>query len=270
VRRVICTHMHPDHVGLAGWLCEKTGAPLLMSRLEYVTGRMLVADTGRPAPIEGEIFYRAAGWDQAQVARYRDGFGMFGKGVHPLPQSYQRLSEGDDIVIGDDVWRIVVGAGHSPEHVCLWRQSDDVLIAGDQILPRISSNVSVFPTEPGADPLADWLGSLERLRALLPGDALILPGHGEPFRGVTTRIDALLRGHQVSLTRLERALRQPRRAIDVFGSLFARPVEEDALGMATGESLAHLNHLVAQGLARRERDADGVDWWTATQTEKTS
>lgn len=266
IKRVICTHMHPDHIGLAGWLCERSGAPLLMSRLEYVTARMLVIDRG-PAPKEGEIFFRAAGWDEARLQKYRDDFGRFGSAVSPMPQSFTRLSEGDEITIGADVWTIVVGSGHSPEHVCLWRKSDDVFISGDQILPRISSNISVWPTEPEQDPLADWLTSLDRLRELLPETTFVLPAHGEPFYGVTTRIDALIRGHQVSLTRLERVLKTPSRAIDVFGSLFARPIGDGVLSMATGESIAHLNYLAGQGRARCERDADGVDWWTATSRE---
>ena len=268
IRRVIGTHMHPDHIGLAGWLCARFDAPLLMSRLEYVMGRMLIADTGQPAPVEGEVFFRAAGWTEEQLDGYRRDFGRFGQAVAPMPQSFTRISEGDVLRIGGDDWRVVVGSGHSPEHVCLWRQSDNVFLAGDQILPRISSNISVWPTEPLADPLTDWMVSLDKLKALLPADTFVLPGHGEPFRGIGTRVDALKRGHEVSLTRLERALKTPSRAVDVFSTLFARPIGEGVHGMATGESVAHLNYLAGQGRARRERDADGVDWWTATSMEK--
>lgn len=267
ISRVICTHMHPDHVGMAGWLCERSGAPLLMSRLEYVTLRLLISDTGQPAPREGVDFCRAAGWDEARIETYRKEFGRFGRLVSALPQSFQRLSEGDDIAIGDDQWRVVVGNGHSPEHVCLWRQSDGVFISGDQILPRISSNVSVWPTEPLQDPLADWLTSIDRLRVLLPAETFVLPAHGEPFTGVHTRLDALKRGHETGLRRLERTLRTPKRAIDVFSSLFARPIGDGVFGMATGESIAHLNCLKNRDLARCERDADGVDWWVATQPQ---
>lgn len=267
ITRVICTHMHPDHVGMAGWLSERTGAPLLMSRLEYITCRMLISDTGRPAPEEGVDFLRAAGWDETRIEGYRKEFGRFGGAISPMPQSYRRLSDGDDIMIGADAWRIVVGNGHCPEHVCLWRRTDDVFISGDQILPRISSNVSVWPTEPLQDPLADWLTSIDRLRALLPAETFVLPAHGEPFSGVHTRLDALKRGHETGLRRLERSLRTPKRAIDVFSSLFARPIGDGVFGMATGESLAHLNCLENRGLARRDRDADGVDWWVATNPQ---
>ena len=267
VRRVICTHMHPDHIGLAGWLCERTGAPLLMSRLEYVTGRMLAAETGDPAPDSGADYYRAAGWSDEQIAGWRDGYGGFGRGVTPMPRSYLRLQDGDRLGVGDDVWRVVVGSGHSPEHVCLWRETDDVFIAGDQILPRISSNVSVWPTEPMADPLGDWLTSLAMLQGLLPEETLVLPSHGEPFRGVQPRLAALVRGHEVALKRLEKTLRKPSRVIDGFGALFARPVGDGVLGMATGESQAHLNYLEQRGRARRERDEAGVDWWTLAREE---
>lgn len=266
VTRVICTHMHPDHIGLAGWLCERFDAPLLMTQLEYVTGRMLVADTG-PAPESGAIFWRAAGWSEDQIEGYREHYGRFSQGVAPLPAGYVRLTGGTVLSIGGEDWTIVVGNGHSPEHACLWRQSDGVLISGDQILPRISSNVSVWPTEPLADPLHDWMASLERLGALFPAGTLVLPGHGEPFTGVLPRIEALERGHRVSLKRLERTLRTPSRAVDVFGALFARPVGGGLLGMATGEAIAHLNYLAGQGRVRRDRDAAGVDWWSLTETE---
>lgn len=266
VTRVIGTHMHPDHIGLAGWLCERFEAPLLMTQLEYVTARMLVSDTG-PAPESGAIFWRAAGWSEEQVETYRTSYGRFAKGVAPLPAGYQRLVAGQTLLIGGQEWTIVTGNGHSPDHACLWRRSDGVLISGDQILPRISSNISVWPTEPLADPLHDWMTSLERLGDLLPADTLVLPGHGEPFTGVLPRIEALKRGHRVSLTRLERTLRTPSRAVDAFGALFARPVDGGLLGMATGEAIAHLNYLAGQGRVRRERDADGVDWWSLIETE---
>jgi len=264
IKRVICTHMHPDHIGMAGWLCERFEAPLLMSRLEYVTGRMLVADTGRPAPESGRTFYRAAGWTEDQLAGWGRDFGSFGRVVSPMPDAYHRLTEGDVLSVGGEDWEVVVGQGHSPEHVCLWRRSDGVFLGGDQILPRISSNVSVWPTEPLSDPLGDWMTSLQDLQARLPDDLLVLPSHGEPFRGVQTRLAALLRGHGQALARLERRLETPLRAVDTFASLFARPVGDGLRGMATGEAVAHLNYLERQGRATRHRDADGVDWWQAT------
>lgn len=262
VTQVICTHMHPDHVGLAGWLCARFDAPLLMSRLEYVTMRMLVADTG-PAPETGARFYRACGWSEDQIEHWRSRFGLFGRAVSPPPASYVRLVDGQALVIDGQTWRLVGGDGHSPEHICLLREHDGVFISGDQVLPKISSNISVWPTEPDADPLADWMASLRRLRRDLPGDLMVLPSHGEPFFGLHHRLEALERGHEVSLKRLERRLEEPRRAIDVFAALFGRPIDDGLLGMATGESVAHLSYLVGQGRAIRETDAQGVWHWRA-------
>lgn len=261
VTRVLCTHMHPDHIGLAGWLCERFDAPLMMSRLEYVTGRMLIADQG-PAPEAGARFYRRAGWSAEKVESWRKGYGRFAQAVAPLPGAFVRLEAGDRLAIGGREWRVLIGSGHSPEHVCLLSEADGVLIAGDQILPRISSNVSVWPTEPAADPLGDWMTSLGRLRSELPDDLLVLPSHGEPFRGVHSRLDALLRGHQAALVRLERRLRTPRRVVDVFPALFAREVSEGVYGMATGEAVAHLNRLEREGRARRDPGPDGADLWS--------
>ncbi|NRF70402.1 MBL fold metallo-hydrolase [Aquincola sp. S2] len=258
--RVLVTHMHPDHVGMAGWLTRKFQCRLWMTRLEYLTCRMLVADTGREAPDEAIRFYRRVGWPEEAIDTYRARFGGFGKYMHALPESYRRLSDGETLRIGAHDWRVVVGRGHSPEHACLLSESLGVMISGDQVLPRISSNVSVFPTEPDADPLADWIGSIDRLRATLGDEWLVLPAHGEPFRGLHARLDRLAAGHQRGLERLRRSLVEPKRAIDVFGALFARPIDSkgELLGMATGESLAHLNHLLARGEAVREEGADGV------------
>jgi glyoxylase-like metal-dependent hydrolase (beta-lactamase superfamily II) len=263
VTRVIATHMHPDHVGMAGWIRHKFGADLWMTRLEYMTCRLLAADTGREAPEDGVRFYRAAGWDQAALDNYAARFGGFGKGVYPMPDSYRRISEGETIRIGDRDWRVVVGSGHSPEHACLYQPELKLLISGDQVLPRISSNVSVFPTEPDADPLTDWLTSLARIQTLIPDDVLVLPAHNDPFYGLHARLEALIRGHERGLLRLERSLAEPKRAIDVFGALFARPISGDLLGMATGEGLAHLNCLMGRGRALKEMDEDGVTWWRA-------
>lgn len=248
VKRIIVTHMHPDHIGLAGWMSRKWQCDLWITRLEYVSCRMLVADTGREAPEAGVKFYRAAGWEQEDLDRYVDRFGGFGKAVSQLPDAFHRLSDGDEIPIGGRTWQVVTGCGHSPDHACLWQKDLNLFISGDQILPRISSNVSVFPTEPEADPLADWLRSCARLRATLPEDVLVLPSHNEPFRGAHKRLDALIDGHETGMRRLLQRLETPQRVIDLFTALFARTIEKDSLGMATGETIAHLNCLKRRGL----------------------
>jgi len=263
IKRVIATHMHPDHVGLAGWLTYKHGVRLWMTRLEYVTCRMLISDTGKEAPEDGASFYRAVGWTDEQIAGWRARFGGFGKAIHRMPDSYRRIEDGEIIEIDDRPWRVVVGNGHSPEHACLFRFEDLVLISGDQVLPKISSNVSVWPTEPDADPLTDWLNSLDKLQRELPEDALVLPSHGLPFHGLHSRLHGLRRGHEKSLDRLEALLAEPKRVVDVFGALFARKVGDGLLGMATGEAMAHLNCLKGRGRATVEADDQGVLWWRA-------
>lgn len=264
VKRVFVTHMHPDHIGNAGWLDRKwPDSKLYISRLEYVSCRMLVADTGRDAPQAGLDFYRRAGWTDAQVDTYAARFGGFGRSVSRLPDSYERLKDGDAFEMAGEIWRVISGNGHSPEHSCLFCPALNVVISGDQLLPRISSNVSVFPTEPNADPLSDWLESCEKLKAELPEDVLVLPAHNEPFKGAHTRLQALIDGHEKSLKRLHKRLSEPKRAIDVFTALFGRPIGDDVISMATGESIAHLNCLVGRGLATTELDEDGTLHYSA-------
>lgn len=265
IKRVICTHMHPDHIGMAGWLTRRFDCPFWISRLEYVTCRMLVADTGREAPPEALRFYRAAGWSSADLEHYKARFGEFGNMVYALPDSFHRISDRQDILIGEHRWQAVVGRGHSPEHVCLYCPQLHVLISGDQVLPKITSNVSVFPTEPAADPLRDWLASLSVIRGLIPDDVCVLPAHNEPFHGLHPRIDQLIAGHERSLSRLLEALAEPKRVTDVFGLLFRRPISESTLPMATGEALAHLNCLIQRGRVSARSNPDGVNSYVAVR-----
>lgn len=259
ITRVFVTHMHPDHVGMAGWLTSRFDVRLWMTRLEYLNCRVLVADTGREAPPDGLRFYRQAGWDDEALEHYRTRFGNFGKSTYALPESYRRIRGNETIRIGEHDWQVVVGSGHSPEHASFWCPALKLMVSGDQVLPRISSNVSVFPTEPDANPLHGWLTSLERIERTVPDDVLVLPAHNEPFRGLHARLQHLARGHETALERLRRTLREPRRVIDVFGALFARPINDrHLLGLATGESIAHLNYLVHRGEARATLGADGV------------
>ena len=260
IGRVMGTHMHPDHIGLAGWLCRKFDAPLLMTRTEWLMVRMLSSDARPDVPDEQLAFWRGAGWDEAQIARGAGaGWANFGKMISRFPVTYTRLRDGETLRIGGADWQVITGAGHSPEHACLLDPERRILIAGDQVLPKISSNVSLHMSQPGEDPLGDWLTSIARFRGL-PDDLLVLPGHGDPFYGLHARLDALDHEHRDRLDALVDFMDEPRRGVDCFPKLFRRPIGPDVIGMATGEALAHLRHLEVTGRAVRET-RDGVWWW---------
>ena len=265
VKRVICTHMHPDHVGMAGWLTRAFDCRLWMTRTEYFNCRVAASDTGREAPADALDFYRRAGWSESAIDVYRARFGRFGQHIHPLPDSFRRLQDGEVVRIGAHDWQVIVGMGHSPEHACLYCPALKLFISGDQVLPRISSNVSVYPVEPDANPMAQWYASLDKLQREVPDDVLVLPSHNECFYGLHARIERLRQGQDKSFQRLRATLAEPRRAVDVFGALFARRIGEDNLGqmsLATGESLACLNYLMSRGEARRELRDDGRFWYS--------
>lgn len=255
VKRVIGTHYHPDHIGLAGWLCYKHGAPLLMTRGEYLLGRVLTLDVADAPPEAAVTFYGRAGWPETAIERLKsDGWGRFTQAVSPMPIGYQRLREGEVLRLGGRDWRIVTGSGHSPEHACLICDELGLMIAGDQLLPRITSNVSVYPTEPLADPLGDWMDSLDKLETL--GELRVLPAHNEPFDGLATRARQLRDHHNEKLDHLEDFCSEPRTAYDCFQTLFGRKISSGEIMMATGEALSHLHYLEKRGRLRREADAD--------------
>ena len=261
VTRVICTHLHPDHVGLAGWLTGRFDCDLWMTREEFLMCRAMAGDTGRPAPDVALRFYTGAGYDQEQLERYKNKFGNFGRAISPLPDSFRRLVDRDTITIGGRYWQVIVGRGHSPEHASLYCPALKLLISGDQVLPRITPNVSVFPTEPEGDPLQEWLNSSARIRDILPDDLLVLPAHEAPFHGLHVRLSQLIEAHNRDLRSLFDYLAEPKRAVDCFPALFNRDIDAASLGLATGETMAHLNCLLGRRRITRSRDAAGVDWY---------
>jgi len=261
INHVVVTHLHPDHVGCAGWLTDEFDIDLWMTRDEYLLCRVLVADTGRAAPEEGVSFYHAAGFAPEAMHNYQKMFGMFGRYVAPMPEAYKRLKQGDELMFAGHKWEVLIGRGHSPEHACFIDAERNLFISGDQLLPTISSNVSVYPTEPKANPLKDWLDSLRMLKASLPEDVLVLPAHGKPFRGAHERLDALIAEHVDGLDKLLEHCKEPRRALDTFPALFKSRITDRNLMMATGESVAHLNYLIDEGSVVAETDADDVTWY---------
>ena len=258
---VIATHLHPDHVGCADWLVTEFDVDLWMTREEYLLCRMLIGDTGKEAPREGLRFYRAAGFSDAQIAQYKENFGMYGKFVRSMPQAYKRMQDGDRLQFAGYEWEVIVGRGHSPEHACLYDAQRNILISGDQVLPTISPNISVWPTEPMADPLREFFDSIDALEEKLPDDVLVLPAHGKPFRGAHVRLEELRKEHADKLDALLTNGAKPRRVVDVFGDLFGAAINDSNRIMATGEAIAHLHYLVNTGDMVAEQDADGVHWF---------
>lgn len=264
ITRILCTHFHPDHLGLAGWLQQKFGAPLWMTFGEWSFGRMLELEESPEVP-EGVIaFYTRLGFSAEQLdALKARGFGNFAKAVTPIPRSFHRISEGDVIRMGGHDWQIIVGRGHSPEHACLYSPALNLLISGDQVLPRISPHIGVYPGEPEAGPLTQYLDSLDKF-AHLPADALVLPAHGDPFIGLHLRTDMLKRHHAVRLEALVTALRQrPHTVIETLPLLFRRDVK-DHMTLAVGEALAHLHHLMHGGQVLRRETPAGLYEFYAT------
>ena len=261
VKRVIATHMHPDHIGLAGWLCEKHDCELWMSRQEYLMCRNLTNYNGEEAPEAAIRFLVRAGMDENYIEQYRKRFGFFGEMISSLPDSYRRLIDGETFEVNGHYWQVLTTSGHSPEHVSLYCPSLKCMISGDQILPRITPNVSIFPNEPNGDTLKEWLHGLERLRQILPENLLVLPSHQEPFYGARTRLTQIIESHDEGLDKLYQALIEPKRVIDCFAALFKNPVSSSTLNLAAGETLAHLNCLIGRKMATFEEDEQGVYWY---------
>jgi glyoxylase-like metal-dependent hydrolase (beta-lactamase superfamily II) len=258
VTRLIVTHFHPDHMGLAGWLTEKLSVPLWCTETEWLFARMLCLDDTQAFVANALDFYRRTGADEATRSIFAGRGNPYRKRVSPVPHAFHRLSDGAEIAIGGYRWRVIVGRGHAPEHACLYCRDLDVLIAGDQVLPKISPNVSLWPQEPDADPLALFLATLQKIKESVPASTLVLPSHGLPFHGLHTRIDQLARHHEDRLAELELACREPRTCAEIVPVLFRRALDAHQLGFAIGETLAHLQYLVNTGrMSRRERD-DGV------------
>jgi len=261
VTRVICTHFHPDHMGLAGWLCAEHGIDLTATLGEWLYGRMLSLEGGDDYHANQVEHYRRAGFDESMRAGVRERSGSYRHRVAPLPARISEIRDENLLTIGGKRWRVVTGSGHSPEHACLFCEELGVLISGDQVLPRISPIVGVWPQQPDGDPLGDFLASLQKLKTL-PADSLVLPSHGLPFGGrsegsLHARCDDLARHHEKRLGHLRAAAGEPRTALHLARTLFRRELDAQQVGFAVGETLAHANYLVARGEMVREM-RDGV------------
>jgi glyoxylase-like metal-dependent hydrolase (beta-lactamase superfamily II) len=258
VLRVITTHCHPDHIGLAHWLCKRWNAPLWMTAAEYSTGRLLsAAMPGTNGDAMLAHFQQHGVTDPETLEKLQARKHHYPKLAPEMPHAFIRLQDGQTLRIGAYGWRIIAGYGHSPEHAMLFCAERNILISGDLILPRISTNVSVMPLEPESDPVRLYLDSLAKCKEL-PDDTLILPSHGKPFQGLHTRIRQLNEHHAARLEEVAAACSAPCSAADIVPLMFKPGLDAHQLTFALGEALAHLHRLWFQGVLQRRKNADGV------------
>jgi len=258
IRRIILTHYHPDHAGNAAWLCKRFGAELWTTQAEYLTAHaVLSASAGYTTEAVLDVF-RKNGLDAERSA------GMAGRGnryaelVPEFPFSYRRIIEGDRVKIGAREWRAFIGHGHAPEHLSLYCEALNVVIAGDMLLSTISTNVSVWSIDPEGDPLRLFLESIARYREL-PEDVLVLPSHGKPFRGAHARVAQLEAHHQAHFRKLLDELKDDARSAgELLALLFRRPLDAHQTFFAMGEAIAHLHYLYYAGRLKRASGADGI------------
>ena len=259
ITRLIVTHCHPDHVGLAKWLAERTGLTLEMSETEYLTALVMHLD---PDALESEpyrAFYEDRGLDDettnAVMSRGHDYLRM----VSGLPATFRRLIAGERLRIGGRDFEVLTGGGHAPEQIMLLCEKDGILLSADQVLPRISPNVGVLARDPEGDPLGIFLRSLRTLKRRVDRDVLVLPGHDLPFRGLHERIDGMLRHHEERCLAIGEACRgEPRSAAELVPMIFRRPLDPHQTGFAFGETLAHMNYLLRRGRIRYDGGRDDV------------
>ena len=265
VRRVLVTHHHPDHIGLAGWFQQEYGAELLTTRTAWLFARMLTLDVQeKPAP-QTLSFWQQAGMAPEMLEKRRNERPFnFSDVVAPLPLGFRRISEGESLELGGRQWRVRMGNGHAPEHATLWSEAGDLVIGGDQMLSTISPNIGVYATEPQADPLGEWLEACERLSRFADDGQLVLPGHKLPFTGLPARMRQLIDNHHGALARLLQRLQKPHTAAECFDVLFKRSIGDAEYGLALVEAVAHVNHLHKLGKLRRIQRDDGAFLW---QTE---
>ena len=262
VTRVIVTHHHPDHIGLAGWFQTEFGAELWTTRTAWLFARMLTLDKHEIQKEETLANYRAGGMDaEIYQKRLKERPFLFSDVVAPMPLGFKRLQEGDAVEIGGRTWDVRMGNGHAPEHATFWCREEPILLSGDQILSSISPNIGVYATEPEADPLAEWLEACERLSQFAQEEHFVLPGHKLPFTGLPARMRQLIDNHHGALKRLTQHLSEQKTAGECFLPLFKRNIGEGEYGLALVEAMAHLNHLFQLGMVTRTRREDGTLLW---------
>ncbi|MGE5169461.1 MAG: MBL fold metallo-hydrolase [Rudaea sp.] len=259
IRRIVATHCHPDHLGNAAWLAARFACPILMTQAEYLAAHAIRDEQAGFGQADVRALFASHGMTTEHLEAFIARGNQYRRGVPEAPQAFSRLVQGDVLRLGPWQWRVITGYGHSPEHASLAAEDARLLISGDMLLPRISTNVAVWPGEPDGDPVARFLASLAAFEAL-PVDTLVLPSHGPPFRGIAARVAQLRAHHAERLAELERALEDahaPQSAHDLVPVLFRRELDTQQRFFAMGEAIAHLNRLWRQGRIERRVGHDG-------------
>jgi glyoxylase-like metal-dependent hydrolase (beta-lactamase superfamily II) len=257
ITRVIVTHFHPDHMGNAGWLTDRWSTALWCAQAEFLVGQVAWR-TGEARDNAPRLrHYRRNGCSDEQLAALAERGNHYPQLVPTIPTEFRAVRDGEELTLGGRRFTMIVGHGHSPEHAAFWCEEAGVLLSGDQVLPRITTNVSVWPDQPWGNPLRGYLDSLERYRGIGP-DALVLPAHGLPFRGLPERLAELRTHHDARLAQALDAIIEPRSAADVVPALFRRQLDSHQLSFALGEALSHLHYLEADGRAVRITGDDGI------------
>ncbi len=264
VTRVICTHFHPDHIGQAGWLTRKWDCPLWMTHREWLQGRVAEFDQHDTVPDWHVAYFRRAGLSETALsAMAKSSYRHFSSAVTPLPPQVHSVQETEDIVIGGRKWQVIIGRGHSPEHMCLFNSDTKVLISGDQILPKITPHIGVHASDPDANPLQLYLDTLSNFNHL-PEDTLVLPSHGLPFYRLHPRLAFLRQHHDHRLTVLEDFCREPTKVLSTLKVMFSRQLNEYEALLGMSEAVSHLHFLMGQGRIIREANENGVWRYWAT------
>ena len=265
VTRVIATHFHPDHLGLGGWLAARCGVDLWMSQTEYFFAQTLLGRADAIRSPAHRAFFRERGLGEEATEALLGRGHAYLRMTSGVPLSYRRLAAGERLDIGGRHFAVATGGGHSPEQVMLICRDEKLVFSADQVLARISPNISVCPWEPDADPLGAYLASLDSLHDIVPAGALVLPGHHLPFVGLQDRVADLADHHErrcreISDACAERALS----AADLVPLLFTRPLDPQQTGFAFGEVLAHVNYLLRRGRLAMHADADRTQRYRTT------
>ena len=258
VSRILVTHWHPDHIGMAGWLAAQTGAPLWITRTEWLMARMTRAEETTTFQAPAISYFQRMGLSADKLQGLNSLGNHYESLTAPIPTEFVRMQAGKDVTIGMDRWQVLIGRGHAPEHACLYCAERQLIIGGDILLPRISPIVGIWPAEPEEDALSDFLTCLQEIRAVVDASALVLPSHNRPYTGVHTRIDDLTAHHDERLHTTRAACQQAMTAAAVSQVLFPRLQDPFQLRLGLAETVAHLNHQRARGLLTRQLGDDGI------------